>query len=178
MESRFAFGLDSPVGLARSDPRLALRFPSRLYCLQSHPRAGVTRRTPGIPGTPGCNVWYFLLVGLGGAFGAMARYAVDRVAVAQLGSSLTGTFVANVSGSFILGLLVGLLSSHPTWPEETRIFLAVGILASYTTFSTLSVATIQQLEKGDISSAAVNLGASVVLGLSAAAAGIVLGRAI
>jgi CrcB protein len=108
----------------------------------------------------------------------MARYAVDRVAVAQLGSSLTGTFVANVSGSFVLGLLVGLLSSHPAWPGETRIFLAVGFLASYTTFSTLSVATIQQLEKGDISSAAVNLGTSVVLGLAAAAAGIVLGRAI
>jgi len=123
-------------------------------------------------------VWHFLLIGIGGALGAMARYAVERVAVAQLGSSLTGTFVANLSGSFILGLLVGLLSSHSTWPEETRIFLAVGFLASYTTFSTLSVATVQQLAKGDLSSAAVNLGASVALGLAAAAVGIVLGRTI
>ena len=121
---------------------------------------------------------YFLLIGLGGALGAMARHAVDEVAVPQLGSSLTATFIVNISGSFVLGLLVGLLASHPAWPEETRIFLAVGFLASYTTFSTLSVATIELLENGDLSSAAVNLGASVLLGLTAAAAGIVFGRAI
>ena len=123
-------------------------------------------------------MWYFLLIGLGGALGAVARHAVDQVAASQLDSSHIGTFIANTSGSFILGLLVGLLSSHPAWPEETRIFLAVGLLASYTTFSTLSVAIIQQLEKGDVSSAAVNLGASVLLGLTAAVAGMILGRAI
>ena len=55
---------------------------------------------------------YLLLVGLGGAFGAMARYAVNQVAIMQFGSSLAGTFIANVSGSFFLGLLMGFLSSH------------------------------------------------------------------
>ena len=125
-----------------------------------------------------CDVSYFLLIGVGGALGAVARHAVDQVAVTHLGSSLMGTFIANISGSFILGLLVGLLLSHPAWPAETRMFVAVGFLGSYTTFSTLSVATIQLLEKGDIATAATNLGASVLLGLTAAVAGILFGRAI
>ena len=119
-----------------------------------------------------------LLIGLGGALGAMARYAVNQVTVTQFGSSLVGTFIANISGTFLLGLLVGLLSSHPAWPAEMRIFLTVGFLASYTTFSTLSVATIRLLEKGDLASAAVNLGASILLGLTAAVAGMMFGRAI
>ena len=121
---------------------------------------------------------YFLLIGIGGALGAMARHAVQQVAVSQLDSSHIGTFAANVSGSFALGLLVGLLSSLPAWPEETRMFLAVGFLGSYTTFSTLSVSTVQQLENGDVQSAAVNLGATILLGLTAAVAGLMLGRAI
>lgn len=120
---------------------------------------------------------YWILVAVGGASGAVARYAVDRLAVTHLGSSLTGTFIVNISGSFVLGLLVGLLLSHPDWPAETRMLLGVGFLGSYTTFSTLSVATVQSLENGDVLNAAVNIGASVVVGLTAAAAGLVIGRA-
>ena len=121
---------------------------------------------------------YLLLVGLGGALGAMARYAVNQAAIMQFGSSLVGTFIANVSGSFFLGLLMGFLSSHSVWPEETRIFLAVGFLGSYTTFSTLSLATIQSLQRGDVTTAVINLGASVLLGLTAALGGLILGRAL
>ena len=108
----------------------------------------------------------------------MARYGVNHLVLTHFDSFLLGTFPVNISGSFILGLLVGLLSSHPIWPGETRMFLGVGFLGSYTTFSTLSVATIQSLQKGDVSTAAINLGASVLLGLTAAFAGLMLGRAI
>ena len=80
------------------------------------------------------NVLHVLLIGLGGALGAVTRHAVDQVTITQLGSSLVGTFIANISGTFLLGLLVGLLSSHPAWPAEMRIFLTVGFLASYATF--------------------------------------------
>ena len=121
---------------------------------------------------------HVLLIGLGGALGAVTRHAVDQVTITQLGSSLVGTFIANISGTFLLGLLVGLLSSHPAWPAEMRIFLTVGFLASYTTFSTLTVATIQLLEKGHLSAAAVNIGVSVLLGLTAAVVGMMVGRAI
>ena len=119
---------------------------------------------------------YFLLVGLGGALGAVARHSVNQLFLTYFGSLLLGTFLANVSGSFVLGLLMGLLSSHPNVPTEARMFIAVGFLGSYTTFSTLSVATIQLLQKGDMFTAVVNLGASIVLGLIAATIGLVVGR--
>ena len=121
---------------------------------------------------------YLLLVALGGALGAVARYGVNQLVLNHFGSLLLGTFLANISGSFILGLLVGLLPSHPTLSTETRMFLAVGFLGSYTTFSTLSVATIQLLQKGDMFTAVINLGGSILLGLIAAVAGLMLSRAI
>ena len=121
---------------------------------------------------------HILLIGLGGALGAIARYAVDQLTVAQLGSSIVGTLIANISGTFLLGLLIGMLSSHSAWPAEVRIFLTVGFLASYTTFSTLSVATVELVERGQISSAAINLGVSILLGLTAAVGGMMLGRSI
>lgn len=121
---------------------------------------------------------YFLLIGFGGALGAISRHAVNQVTLTQLGSSQLGTFIANISGSFILGLLVGFLPSNSAWSEEIKIFLAVGFLGSYTTFSTLTVATVQLVEKGNLSSALVNLGISVLMGLTAATVGIVLGKMI
>ena len=108
--------------------------------------------------------------------GAISRHAVTQITLTQLGSSQLGTFIANISGSFILGLLVGFLPSNSAWSEEIKIFLAVGFLGSYTTFSTLTVATVQLVEKGNLSSALVNLGISVLMGLTAATVGIVLGK--
>ena len=122
---------------------------------------------------------FVVLVGIGGALGAIARYWVNDLAVTHFGSSLVGTVFANVSGSFVLGFLVGVLSSsNPTWAPETRMFLAVGFLGSYTTFSTLTVATVQLLQKGDVTTAAINLGTSVVLGLLAAIIGLLIGKAL
>lgn len=110
--------------------------------------------------------------------GAMARHAVNQITITHLGPPFVGTLIANISGTFLLGLLLGLFSSHPAWPTEMRIFLTVVFLASYTTFSTLSMATIQFLEEGDLSDAAFNLGVSVLLGLTAAVIGMMFGRAI
>ena len=122
---------------------------------------------------------FVVLVGIGGALGAIARYWVNHLAVTHFGSSLVGTVFANVSGSFVLGFLVGVLSSsNSTWAPETRMFLAVGFLGSYTTFSTLTVATVQLLQKGDVTTAAINLGTSVVLGLMAAIIGLLIGKAL
>lgn len=126
----------------------------------------------------GGSVPFVVLVGIGGALGAIARYWVNGLAVTHFGSSLMGTFFANASGSFVLGFLVGILSSNPTWAPETRIFLAVGFLGSYTTFSTLTVATVQLLQKGDVSTAAINLVTSVVVGLIAAITGLLIGKAL
>ena len=120
---------------------------------------------------------HILLIGFGGALGALARHAVTELTNTLPVSSITGTFIVNISGTFLLGLVVGLLSSHSAWPPELKVF-PYAFLASYTTFSTLSVATIQLLERGDLSIAAVNLGASILFGLTAAVIGMMLGRTI
>ena len=121
---------------------------------------------------------YITLVGVGGAFGAIARHLVNQMAITQLNSSLMGTFIVNISGSFVLGILVGILSSYPNLPEGTRLFMAVGFLGSYTTFSTFSLATIQLLEKGDLFNAFINIISTIIIGLVAAMAGLVIGRTI
>lgn len=121
---------------------------------------------------------YITLVGVGGAFGAIARHLVNQMAITQLNSSLMGTFIVNISGSFVLGILAGILSSYPNLPEGTRLFMAVGFLGSYTTFSTFSLATIQLLEKGDLFNAFINIISTIIIGLVAAMAGLVIGRTI
>ena len=121
---------------------------------------------------------YITLVGIGGAFGAIARHLVNQMAMTHLNSSLMGTFIVNISGSFVLGILAGILSSYPNLPEGTRLFMAVGFLGSYTTFSTFSLATIQLLEKGDLFNAFINIVSTIVIGLVAAMAGLVIGRTI
>ena len=119
-----------------------------------------------------------LLVGIGGALGAISRYAVNQAVVAYIGASLIGTFIANTRGSFLLGVLTGLFSVNSDWASETRIFIAIGFLGSYTTFSTLTVATVESIQKGDLPVALVNVLGSIVTGLVAAFIGIIVGRGI
>ena len=118
------------------------------------------------------------LVALGGALGAMSRYAVDRSVSAVVGPTVLGTFAANISGSFLLGLVLAAASGRLGLPEEARIFMAVGFLGSYTTFSTLTVASVLLAGDGDWMRATTNIVGSVLVGVVAALAGIVVGRAI
>ena len=118
-----------------------------------------------------------LIVGIGGAIGAVARYSVDLLVARQFGSNILGTFTVNITGSLLLGFLAGLLGTHPTWPIETRLFIAIGILGSFTTFSTLSLATVDLMVKGEILTAMINVVASVLIGVAAAALGMAAGRA-
>ena len=118
------------------------------------------------------------LVALGGALGAVSRYAVDRSVGALVGPTVLGTFAANVSGSFLLGIVIAAASGRMGLSEEARIFMAVGFLGSYTTFSTLTVASVLLAGDGDWMRATINIAGSVVVGVAAALAGIVVGRAV
>ena len=95
----------------------------------------------------------WVYVACGGALGAISRHAVNLAVMHLMGSTLVGTFVANITGSFVLGLLIAFWEPRD-FPSEHRLFLAVGFLGSYTTFSTLAVATTQSFESGDIGRAA------------------------
>ena len=118
------------------------------------------------------------LVAAGGALGAMSRYGVDRAVNGVFGTTVLGTFAVNISGSFLLGLLVAAGAGRMGLPDEARAFAAVGFLGSYTTFSTLTVASVQLAGDGDWLRAAVNVIGSIVVGVIAAFAGIAVGRAV
>ena len=119
----------------------------------------------------------WILVAAGGALGAVSRYAIDRAVTAMIGPTVLGIFLINVTGSFLLGVLVA-ASAGEDWPSSTRLLIAVGFLGSYTTFSTLTVASVQLADSGEIARAAMNIVGSMAVGLVAAFAGVLVGRAI
>ena len=116
------------------------------------------------------------MVAAGGALGAAARYGVERAFSGMLGPTVLGTFAANISGSFLLGIVLAAASGRFGLSEEARVFAAVGFLGSYTTFSTLTVASVLLAGDGDWGHAALNIVGSVVVGLAAALGGLTLGR--
>ena len=90
-----------------------------------------------------------LWVGLGGFVGAIARYLLATWIAGRAGTAFPlGTLVINLSGSFVLGLLLGVLENHVT-PPALRLALATGFLGAYTTFSTFTYETIRLVEEGD-----------------------------
>ncbi len=110
-----------------------------------------------------------------GALGAMLRYLVDRTVQRRSGSDFPlGTLVINVSGSLVLGVLVGSELHHgisTTWLTVC----GTGLIGSYTTFSTLTFDTVRLLENGEWSPTAANVVLSLGAGLVSAAAGLALG---
>lgn len=123
---------------------------------------------------------HLLVIGLGGFFGAIARYLVDGVVSERTAASAFpfGTLVINVSGAFVLGLLATLAIERSVLPSDIRGPVMIGFLGAYTTFSTFTLETLRLMEAGSWVLAAGNVVGSVVLGLVAVAAGVALGRAI
>ena len=119
----------------------------------------------------------WILVACGGALGAVSRYAIDRAFAAAFGQTFLGIMLINVSGAFLLGVFVA-GSVNGGWSASARPLIAIGFLGSYTTFSTLAVTSIQLAESGEPTRAALNIGGSVALGLAAAWAGLLVGRAL
>jgi CrcB protein len=120
-------------------------------------------------------IW--VLVALGGGAGSVLRYGVGRLSVHYLGpTSVWGTFLVNVTGSFALGLFIALALEKFAIPVQLRALIAVGLLGGYTTFSTFSLESVQLLESGQLLRAAASLLGNLALGLAAAYLGLLLGR--
>ncbi|HWC35296.1 MAG TPA: fluoride efflux transporter CrcB [Mycobacteriales bacterium] len=117
-----------------------------------------------------------LLVAAAAALGAAARYALD-IAVQRRHRSVLpwGTFVINVSGSFALGVVTGLATHHGLGGHWDAV-LGTGLLGGYTTWSTFAWESFALGEQRRMGAAVLNVAASMGLGLSAAAAGLILGR--
>ncbi len=117
-----------------------------------------------------------LFVALGGAIGSAARYLVGGWFAARFGAAFPyGTFVINVTGSFIVGLFLAYAQQRVSLSPYWRLFFAVGVVGGYTTFSTFEYESIRLLQDGEMLLAAVYLIGSVVTGGVAAIAGIALG---
>jgi fluoride exporter len=110
------------------------------------------------------NTWAVVFAGAG--IGGLARYLAGTWIMAKYGGRFPlGTLVINVTGSFLIGVLMTLLTErlpnpHPTW----RLFLVVGVLGGYTTFSSFEYETFQAVRDGARWMALLYLAASVVLG--------------
>jgi CrcB protein len=125
------------------------------------------------------NLMPYLLVGVGGFLGANARYVIARGLGAAFDTPFPiGTFVVNISGSFLLGILGALVAQKVTpHSEALRLALGVGFLGGFTTFSTFEFETHALLADGSWMTATANIVASVLIGLFAVRAGIVVARA-
>jgi len=121
-----------------------------------------------------------ILVGVGGFFGAIARYLVDGwvSGTTKAGAFPLGTFVINVSGAFALGLLFALALEKAAIDPRIRGPVMIGFLGAYTTFSTLMLESWRLAEDGSWNLALLNIGLSSVVGMCAVFAGLTLGRAL
>jgi fluoride exporter len=119
-----------------------------------------------------------VLVAIGGAAGAASRYLVDGWVSGLTAAEFPwGTFVINITGSFVLGLLFALTVERGFLPASTRAPLMTGFIGAYTTFSTLMLESWRLWEDGATGLALVNMLASGGVGIVAVFAGLTLGRA-
>jgi CrcB protein len=118
----------------------------------------------------------YLAVGLGGFLGAIARYVIGVYFGTRYGVRFPyGTFVINMSGCFLIGLLMPLLvrtTASPYW----RYLLPIGFIGAYTTFSTFEYETFRALQDGQIAVGLFNVAISVVVGFVMVWLGAVIAR--
>lgn len=118
-----------------------------------------------------------LLVGLGGFFGAIARYAVSRASLYMFGSKFPyGTLLVNISGSFFLGCILGTYFLKNMNGDYLKLLVGTGFLGAFTTFSAFSIETIYLFEEGRHIAGAANVFGNLFLSLSAALLGMMLVR--
>jgi CrcB protein len=108
-----------------------------------------------------------LLVALGGAIGSVARFKLSGWVLQQATNWRfpLGTFVVNVIGCFIAGVLAGMAVKQDVFTPDARVFLFTGLLGGFTTFSAFGLETLLLLKRGEAGVAFANAVASVVVGL-------------
>jgi len=120
-----------------------------------------------------------MIIGIGGFVGAAARYGIATWIGQRWGRSFPlGTFVINVSGSFLIGLLMTLMAERFTENPQWRLLLVVGFLGAYTTFSTFEYETGALLKDGEWLYAGLNVVMSVIVGFVALKLGEVMAKSL
>lgn len=118
-----------------------------------------------------------LAVAVGGAFGAILRYAISSSPIAAIFDKFPlHTFLINVSGSFLLGFLIVIFTERYTGSENLRLALNVGFLGAFTTFSTFETEIFQLIRERFFVTAFLYLSLSILIGFVGVAAGVWLGK--
>lgn len=116
----------------------------------------------------------WLLVGIGGGVGSVARYLLSTwtMHAAAPAKFPLGTFVVNLLGCLLAGVLAGLAERHAVFDAQVRLLLMVGVLGGFTTFSAFGLETAQLLRRGEWLVATGYVGGSVLLGIGAVLLGL------
>ncbi|HEY1418635.1 MAG TPA: fluoride efflux transporter CrcB [Myxococcaceae bacterium] len=119
------------------------------------------------------------LVALGGAIGSVARYGVGALAVQLFGPTFPwGTLMVNLTGSFLIALIMHVALAGSAVSVELRLFLTTGVVGGFTTYSTFNYETLALLNQRAYGFAGLNLAATVVGCLLAGILGLAAGRAL
>jgi CrcB protein len=119
----------------------------------------------------------YLLVFFGGGLGATLRHFINIVCARSLGTAFPwGTFIINITGSTVMGLIAGYLAFKGEATQPWRLFLMTGILGGYTTFSAFSLDAALLYERGELGLALLYVLGSVVLAIAGLFAGLALVR--
>lgn len=120
-----------------------------------------------------------LWISIGAVFGANARYWLGVWAAQRWGTAFPwGTLIINLSGSFLLGLFMTLVTGRYPVDPHWRLLVTVGFFGAYTTFSTFTYESINLFLKGQWLAGLLNVVGSAVLGLLTAGIGVILGKAL
>ncbi|MEM7541306.1 MAG: fluoride efflux transporter CrcB [Pseudomonadota bacterium] len=118
-----------------------------------------------------------VLVAMGGAVGAIARYGATLITHHMLGRDFPyGTLLVNVLGSFAIGIFFVVFVERVAQDSPLRLLLIVGVLGAFTTFSTFSLDTLSLIERGALSAAVINVLVNVALCLAACWVGLAAAR--
>ncbi|MDA8210063.1 MAG: fluoride efflux transporter CrcB [Actinomycetota bacterium] len=119
-----------------------------------------------------------LAIGVGGALGALGRYAISLALPAAPGQMPWGVFIINVSGALALGFVLTILAEQFPRSRMARPLIGTGFIGAYTTFSTWMVDAVSLIRRGDAATAAAYLALSLIAGLAAVVIGMAAARSL
>jgi fluoride exporter len=121
----------------------------------------------------------YLMVAIGGALGSVLRFWVGDYVSNRMGTRFPyGTFIINVTASFLVGLILTLLADRAHWSPNWRYFIPIGFIGGYSTFSTFEYETFRTFQDGEVLMAGLNIVLSVIVGFVSVWLGVITGRTI